>query len=102
MDSSHWNHVDKLLQSALDRPVAERDVFLRDACGGDAQVEGEVRSLLAAHDRADAFLAVPAIDLVARQLSGDGGDRRTDRDPLIGRTLRITKSLGSLAAAGWG
>ena len=54
------------LQSALDRPAAERDAFLRSACGGDAQLEAEVRSLLAAHDRADGFLAAPAIDLAAR------------------------------------
>ena len=58
--------VDKLLQSALERPAAERDAFLRSACGGDEQLEHEVRSLLAAHERADSFLAVPAIELAAR------------------------------------
>ena len=35
MDPERWNPVDKLLQSALDRPAAERDVFLRRACGAD-------------------------------------------------------------------
>ena len=34
------------------------------------ELEHEVRSLLAAHDRADAFLGAPAIDLAARQLAG--------------------------------
>jgi hypothetical protein len=57
MDPERWNHVDKLLQSALDRPEAERDVFLRSACGGDEHLEREVRSLLAAHDHADGVLA---------------------------------------------
>ena len=71
MDNERWNHVDKLLQSALDIPAAERDVFLSQrACGGDEQLEDEVRSLLAAHDRADSFLGAPAIDLAARQLAG--------------------------------
>ena len=37
MDNERWYHVDKLLQSALDRPAVERDVFVRRACGGDAQ-----------------------------------------------------------------
>jgi hypothetical protein len=32
MDPERWNHVDRLLQSALDRPATERDVFLRSAC----------------------------------------------------------------------
>ena len=70
MDPERWNQVDKLLQSALERPAAERDVFLRRACVGDEQLEHEVRSLLAAHDGADSFLSAPAIDLAARQLAG--------------------------------
>ena len=102
MDSHRWNHVDKLLQSALDRPVPERDAFLRDACGGDEQVEREVRSLLAAHDRADTFLAAPAIHLAARQLSGEGGGGRgPSRDPLIGRTLTHYQIVAKVGAAEW-
>ena len=103
MDNARWNHVDRVLQSALDRPAAERDVFLRLACGGDDQLEQEVRSLVAAHDRADSFLAAPAIGIAARELAGErsgedgvqdppGGD-----DPLIGLTLshyRIVEKLG--------
>ena len=51
-------------------PSAERDAFLRNACGGDAEVEQEIRSLLAAHDRADSFLGAPAIDVAAGQHTG--------------------------------
>src|SRR5262245_44381011 len=102
MDPERWNQVDRLLQSALDRPAAERDAFVQSACGGDEQLEGEIRSLLAAHDRADRFLGAPAIDLAARQLTGQGRDDHTDHvgagcDPLIGQTLshyRIVEMLG--------
>ena len=99
MDNDRWNHVDQLLQSALDIPAVERNAYLRNACGGDQGLEDEVRSLVAAHDRADRFLAAPAIDLAARELAGEhrNDGARAEGDPLIGHAVshyRIVEKLG--------
>jgi eukaryotic-like serine/threonine-protein kinase len=104
MDNDRWHHVDKLLQSALDRPASERDLFLRRACGGDERLEQELRSLVAAHDGAEDFLGTPAIDLAARQLMGSGGtdDMQGTGDPLVGQTVARYRVVGRVGGGGMG
>lgn len=48
MQGPDWARVQELFWAALDRPAAEREAFLEDACGGDDALRADVVSLLAA------------------------------------------------------
>ena len=47
---AEWQRIKALFGAALERPPAERQAFLREACGPDRSLRGEVESLLRAHD----------------------------------------------------
>src|SRR5436190_18862947 len=44
-------------------PAAERAAWLEQCCGGDRELKAEVEALLAANERAGAFLAEPTLSL---------------------------------------
>ncbi len=93
MDSARWKQVDDLLQAALERPPAQRDEFLRQACAGDTALEREVRSLLASQQEAGSFLESPAIEVAAHAIAS-----QSRQDRLTGQTIshyRIAEKLGS-------
>ena len=53
--SDRWRRVEALCQAALERPVAERDAFLRGACSDD-DLRHEVETLLGREPAAERFL----------------------------------------------
>ena len=44
--------IEKIFQETLQRDPARRDAYVREACGGDAELQREVASLLANHQAA--------------------------------------------------
>src|SRR5215470_8729694 len=88
MEADRFKQVDRLLQSALQQPPAERGEFLRRACGGDAELEREVRSLLTSQEKAGSFLESPAMQLAAQALAGGQSKDIQSADLPIGPTLR--------------
>jgi serine/threonine protein kinase len=66
--ADRYDRVGELLVAALDRPAAERESYLEEACRGDALLRREVETLLRSHDAAGGFLsgtALSAMGLVA-------------------------------------
>jgi predicted Ser/Thr protein kinase len=58
--------IEEIFQEALQRDPAERDAYVRQACGSDAELQREVVSLLAHHDKGDpeAWAAAAAARLI--------------------------------------
>ena len=60
MADERWQRVKDVLGGALECSPDTRDEFLREECGGDDRLRGEVESLLAVHPEMGEFLAQPA------------------------------------------
>jgi serine/threonine-protein kinase len=61
LSPERWRQVDAILRAALPCELDQREAFVREACGDDANLCREVLSLLAAHDDVSAdFLEAPA------------------------------------------
>jgi serine/threonine protein kinase/Tol biopolymer transport system component len=77
-DRERWHVVDSLFQAALERPLAEREHYLREACAGDHDLYREVESLLA-HSPADepssAWAAAAAVHLITQPAALEPGQR---------------------------
>ena len=65
MNAEVWRRVEELYHTALRLPAMERAAFLAQACAGDAELLGEVESLLAHEGEADGLLERPPWDRVA-------------------------------------
>jgi len=55
-----WQEVERVLAEILDLPEAERILRLETLCAGHADLEAQVKSLLAAHNSAGSFFEPPS------------------------------------------
>ena len=88
--SSDWAEINELFHRALERPLAEREAFVRNAAGGRPEIVSEILSLLSSHERAETFIEQPAVNADALMAAAGA-------DPLVGRRLghyQIRRLLG--------
>jgi serine/threonine protein kinase/Flp pilus assembly protein TadD len=101
MHPETWKKVEALLQSALDRPPAERDAFLREACAGDRSLEREVRALLTSESAAESFMEDAAMHVAARVMA-QRSSTPSALDLPIGAVVSHYAIAGKLGAGGIG
>lgn len=85
MDPVRWTRLKQIVGEAIELPSEDRDAFLAAACGDDAALAAEARSLLAYDDESGQLLDDGAAALIA------------ENEPLAGLTLgpwRLEEEIG--------
>jgi serine/threonine protein kinase/Tol biopolymer transport system component len=101
MKADRWRQVEQLYDAAIELPVAERAKFVEEACAGDADLQRELSSLLAAEQQAGDFMESPALDIAARAVAAHEGDS-VKHSSFIGRELGPYKIEMLLGVGGMG
>ena len=68
--AARWRRTEELFHAALEHPEADRDAFLREACGSDSELLQEVQSLLQSVDEPIDFLP-QAVSEVAHNMKAE-------------------------------
>src|SRR5258705_2934390 len=100
MKPEHWQQIDKLFDAALEREPEERVAFLDEACAGDDVMRNKVEALLTAHDKAGSFIERPAMEVEARGIAGDQGNK--EEGLATGETVSHYRIISSLGSGGMG
>lgn len=102
MDAERARRLEELYHSALEREAAERDAFLRIACGEDAALREELASLLAHDQEAEDFMKSPALEVAARLMAQDDGQSKEFEAAFPGQTLSHYRVIERLGRGGMG
>jgi eukaryotic-like serine/threonine-protein kinase len=92
MTPERWQRVKRLFHEALERPADEREAFLSEQCGDDAEARATLGRLLDAHANADDFLDTPVAV----------GSVEAQRPPLTGAVIGHYELRGRLGSGGMG
>jgi eukaryotic-like serine/threonine-protein kinase len=95
MDSARFRRIEELYHSALEREPEQRDSFLQQACGNDAELRRNVKALLAKDVSTGAL-----VDRSAWAGAGELADRHSAFRP--GDALGPYEIVGMLGAGGMG
>ena len=95
MKTDRWREIEQLYHAAREQQPGQRHRFLHETCA-DADLRGEVESLLQREAEAESFLEAPALDVTAEAFA-EGRARS-----MFGRTLGHYTIADFLGAGGMG
>ncbi len=98
-ERDHWQHIESLLDQALDLPAAERSAFLDATVGSKPELRRELEGLLAADRRAGGFLEGPVHEAAATFVDEMG---RHEGEEFEGRMLGPYLVIQRLGGGGMG
>ena len=99
MSSDRQRQITELCHAALERNASDRAAFLHEACAGDEALRQEVESLLRYEDVGAGFMERPAVEEVARLVTGGHPEPNVD---LSGRRLGVYQIEARIGAGGMG
>jgi hypothetical protein len=94
MTPEHWQRVEQLLQSALERKPNERSAFLAEACTGDELLRKDVEELIISHEQAGSFIEEPTDNVYAEMLADE------QPESLVGQAFGPYRILSQLGTTG--
>ncbi|MGD9561595.1 MAG: protein kinase [Pyrinomonadaceae bacterium] len=97
MDRVRLEQIERIYQTAADRPPDERSAFLDESCGGDEELRREVESLLRYHNSTDDLLNSPPAVLAADLFA-----ERGENGAFLGKTVSHYKIERLLGQGGMG
>ena len=101
MTPERWQQIDKLFQSAIERPPDEREAFLDQACVGDNHLRSEVESLIASLEQAGDFIESPPVELPTTDLSSTTLDS-SQSEPIRSQEIGPYKVISHIGRGGMG
>ena len=111
MNAERWQQIEEVFQSALDLAPAEREAFISEHCGEDADLKREVEKLLDDFDSADSFIESPVwtnnqfLDSTARSEFKNSLDKQLKEhspDAMIGKQIGVYQLTAEIGRGGMG